>query len=76
MLCQILMLENAHANGIAVLTVNKEFMHQFTFDRKTKLTINVDCFFILFIDDQIKLIKIKYGKAKSIANFAARVAKP
>ena len=58
-LCQILMLEYAHANSIAILTVNKEFMHQFTFDRKTELTINMNRFLILLIDNQIKLIEIK-----------------
>ncbi len=28
-LCQILMLEYAHANGIPILTITKELMHQF-----------------------------------------------
>ena len=38
-LCQILMLEYAHANGIPILTINKELMHQFTFNRKAKLAV-------------------------------------
>lgn len=36
-LCQILMLEYTHANGITILTINKELVHQFTFNRKAKL---------------------------------------
>lgn len=36
-LCQILMLEYTHANGITILTINKKLMHQFTFNRKAKL---------------------------------------
>ncbi len=62
-LCQILMLEYAHANGIPILTINKELMHQFTFNRKAKLAVNVNRFFILFIDDQIQLIEIENGEA-------------
>lgn len=58
-LCQILMLEYTHANGITILTINKKLMHQFTFNRKAKLAVNVNRFFILFIDDQIQLIEIE-----------------
>ncbi len=46
-LSQILMLEYTHANGITILTINKELMHQFTFNRKAKpFAVNVNRFFI------------------------------
>ncbi len=59
-LCQILMLEYAHANGIPILTINKELMHQFTFNRKAKLAVNVYRFFILFIGNDSNLLIVFY----------------
>ncbi len=38
-LCQILMLEYTHANGITILTINKELVHQFTFGDAANLLI-------------------------------------
>ncbi len=48
---QILVLEQAHADGVAVLAVNEKLMDQFTLDHKAELTVNMDRFFILFIND-------------------------
>ena len=53
---QIRLLENTHTDGVAVLAVDKEFMNQFTFHHKAEFTVDVDGFFVLFIDDQIQLI--------------------
>ena len=38
-------------------------MDQFTLDHKAELAVNMDRFFILFIDNQIQLIQIEHGKA-------------
>ncbi len=52
MLGQILVLEQAHADGVAVLAVNEKLMDQFTLDHlKPSLQVNMDRFFILFIND-------------------------
>lgn len=56
MLGQILVLEQAHTDGIAIFTVNKEFVDQFTFHHKSELAVDVDRFFIFFIDDKVELI--------------------
>ena len=56
MFCQILLLEDTHADCVAVLTVDKEFMNQLAFDHKPEFTVDVDGFFVLFINDQIQLI--------------------
>ena len=37
-------------------------MDEFTLDDKAKLAVNMDRFFILFIDNQIQLIQIKNRK--------------
>lgn len=51
MLGQILVLEQAHADGVAVLAVNEKLMDQFTLDHKAELAVNMDRFLILFIND-------------------------
>ena len=56
MLGQILVLEQAHTDGIAIFTVNKEFVDQFTLHHKSELAVDVDRFFIFFIDDKVELI--------------------
>lgn len=53
---QILMLEDTHADGVTVLSVNKELVNQLAFHHKTKFAVDVNGFFILFINDQIQLI--------------------
>ena len=62
-LCQILMLEYTHANGITILTINKELLHQYTYNRKAKLAVNAHRIFILLINDQIQLKEIENAKA-------------
>lgn len=56
---QMLMLENAHADGVTVFAINKELMDQFTFHHKAELTVDMNCFFVLFIDDEVKLVEIQ-----------------
>jgi hypothetical protein len=46
---QMLVLEDTHADGVAVFTIDKELMDQFTFHHKAKLAVDMDRFFILFI---------------------------
>lgn len=41
---QMLMLENAHADGVTVFAINKELMDQFTFHHKAELTVDMNCF--------------------------------
>ncbi len=56
---QMLMLENAHAYGVTVFAVNKELMDQFTFHHKAQLTVDMNRFFVLFVDDKVKLVEIQ-----------------
>jgi hypothetical protein len=56
---QVLMLEDAHADGVAVFTVDKELMNQFAFHHKAQLAVDMDRFFVLFIHNQIKLVEIQ-----------------
>ena len=56
MFCQILLLEDTHTYSVAVLAVDKEFMNQLALDHKAKFKVDVDSFFVLFINDQIQLI--------------------
>lgn len=63
MLRQVLVLEDTHPDSIAVLTVDKEFMNQLTFDHKAQLTVDMDRLFVLFINDEVQLIEVKYGKS-------------
>ena len=56
---QVLMLENAHADGVAVFTVDKELVNQLAFHHKAQLTVEVNRFFVLFIDNQVKLVEIQ-----------------
>ena len=53
------MLEDAHANGVAVFTVDKELVNQFAFHHKAQLAVDMDRFLVLFIDDEIKLVEIQ-----------------
>ncbi len=41
---QMLVLEQAHADGVAVLAVNEKLMDQFTLDHKAELAVNMDRF--------------------------------
>ncbi len=41
---QILVLEQAHADGVAVLAVNEKLVDQFTLDHKAELAVNLDRF--------------------------------
>jgi hypothetical protein len=59
---QVLMLEDAHANGVAVFTVDKELMNQLAFHHKAQLAVDMDRFFVLFIDDQVQLVEIQNVK--------------
>ncbi len=63
MLGQILVLEQAHADGVAVLAVNEKLMDQFTLDHKAELAVNMDRFFILFIQRLNTAHWIEHGKA-------------
>ncbi len=63
MLCQVLMLEDTHPDRIAVFPVDKEFMNQLAFDHKAQLTVDVDRLLVLFINDEVQLIEVKYGKS-------------
>ena len=60
---QVLVLEDAHADGIAVFTVDKEFVYQLTFHHKAQLAVDVNRFFVLFIDYQVKLVEIQDVKS-------------
>lgn len=63
MFIQILLLEDTHADGVTVFAVNEELMNQLAFYSKAEFTVDVNRFFILFIDDQIQFIEIEYGKS-------------
>lgn len=63
MFIQILLLEDTHADGVTVFAVNEELMNQLAFYSKPEFTVDVNRFFILFIDDQIQFIEIEYGKS-------------
>ena len=63
MFLKVLMLEQAHANGIAVFAVDKELVNQLAFDHKTEFAVDMDRFFVFFINNQIQLIQIENGKA-------------
>jgi hypothetical protein len=53
------MLENAHADGVAVFTVDKELVNQLAFHHKAQLAIDIDRFFVLFVHNQVKLVEIQ-----------------
>lgn len=63
MFIQILLLEDTHADGVTVFAVNEELMNQLAFYSKPEFTVDVNRFFILFIDDQIQFIEVEYGKS-------------
>ncbi len=55
----------------------KKLMDEFTLDDKAELAVNMDRFFILFIDNQIQLIQIKNRKTVVHGQpRRARVARP
>ena len=53
------MLENAHADGVAVFTVDKELVNQLAFHHKAQLAIDMDRFFVLLVHNQVKLVEIQ-----------------
>ncbi len=53
------MLENAHADGVAVFTVDKELVNQLAFHHKAQLAIDMDRFFVLFVHNQVKLVEFR-----------------
>ncbi len=53
------MLEDAHANGIAVFAVDKELVNQLAFHYKAQLAVDMDRFLVLFIHNQVKLVEIQ-----------------
>lgn len=59
---QILMLENAHADGVAVLTVDEKLMFKHAFDLEAELGVDVDRFFVLLIDNQVELVEFSTEK--------------
>ena len=48
MFLKVLMLEQAHANGIAVFAVDKELVNQLAFDHETEFAVDMDRFFFLY----------------------------
>lgn len=56
---QVLMLEDAHADGIAVFTVDKELVDQLAFHHKAQLAVDMDRFLVLFVHNQVQLVEIQ-----------------
>ena len=56
---QVLMLEDAHADSIAVFTVDKELVNQLAFHHKAQLAVDMDRFLVLFVHNQVKLVEFR-----------------